>query len=373
MMSLLALSLFAQQSTKRKIIDIATISHMGGEVRMGYILTRPKMGGDTKALGLGGHIHATMDLGAYFSANIALSTLHSFGLSYENEDFYGVPAQSGVDFVSEANIEYAKRNWDVKVGRFILDTPHADSDDIRMIPNYFEGVAMQGEYGDIRMQGGFLDKMAGWESGGNIGHFKPLGEVFGIEEDSGLFYVGASKDDLSFWFYHIKDIANVVYIENSFHLWGMDISLQADIAQDTGESLLGAIESRTVGVLVEKSIADLTLSAALNKELGDSGSMPSFGGGPFFTSMEDQTIDAVGSESALSYTFGGEYAYANVQCGLVYGRFKDSEHYDTNEYDLYLSVDIAKDIDIETVYATIDDKRGSGDYDLFRIIAKYGF
>jgi len=372
------------------ILNAQIIKEYGGEIRAGYIKVDNKKDIDTKAFGVGGNLFLKTKNYKGLSGYLSFYTLQDFGLNPKieeiEESFYGVE-KDGLTFVSQAYLDYENSGFEIKAGRFLFDSPHADSDDIRMVPNFFEGVSLvYGGYENFELTLAHLNKMAGWENSGDIKKFVNLNEVMGVEENTdgmSLASIGYEKDNFSasIWAYKIYDIANILYLEASYSFdfedFAFNISAQIDKAKNSGKSHLDEIDSKTLGVMAQIEYKDLTLSGAFNKEYGDTKSMFSFGGGAFFTSMEDQTIDSVEDKDAKSYTLGAQYSlFDNFSAGCAYGGFEagDKNDYNTKELDLYLNAKIVADIEAEVVYANINDKTANDeDYDIFRIILKRSF
>ncbi|WP_200762307.1 OprD family outer membrane porin [Nitrosophilus alvini] len=380
------------ESVRKKLSEVDLMQHLNGEIRAGYINFDAKNEIDSKAFALGGHLHIKTFALNGLQAGAAFYTVQDFGLNEKNKngDFFDSNKKSFA-MLGEAYIQYTLKNTFLKVGRQIIDTPHADSDDIRMVPNLFEGALLKNssfENFDIFMI--YIDKMAGWENGTDAKRFVKISDVLGVEkgntaisilgaEYSGLYYL-----PMQIWFYNIDNVANIVYMEATYNKMiaydtDISISMQLDRALSTGERLAGEIDTKTVGAAAEISFESigLRLGIAYNREFGSSSSMFSFGGGPFFTSMEDQTIDAVADENAEAYTFGGEYeVYDNISVGFYRGEFKagDNSVYHTAETDAYIVANLTENIEIESAFAAVDDKTQSDtDYNQFRMLVKYRF
>ncbi|WP_281951043.1 OprD family outer membrane porin [Nitrosophilus kaiyonis] len=359
------------------------------EIRGGYIYIDQKQDIDKKAFGIGGNIHFDTKDFYGFKAGVSLYTLQDFGLNPKKEEiaeeFYG-EKRDGFSFVNEAYLSYQYKDTQIKAGRFLFDSPHADSDDIMMTPNFFEGYLIKNSsFDNIILTLAHLNKMAGWENGADIKKFVNLNETLGIEEKTDGLSIAAleyEKDNLAFsiWGYKLYDIANIFYIESSYGFSINDLeinfALQFDRAKDSGESLMNDIDTKTFGAMIENSYKNFTLSLAYNKEFGDTGSMFSFGGGPFFTSMEDQTIDGVEDKDAKSYNIGFDYGFDEYNFGLIYGKFEvdDKESYETKEIDAYIEAKLLYDIEAQIVYANINDMTQSNeDKDIFKVILKRSF
>jgi hypothetical protein len=125
----------------------------------------------------------------------------------------------------------------------------------------------------------------------------------------------------------------------------------------------------------------VTLLAAYNRNENDDVDDTALGGGPFFTSMEDQTVDAIGTKGdAVMFALGADldtYGAKGWHIGAAYGRFASSDDatpYDAREIDTGFDYTYDERFNITAVYARIEHKNdGLSDYDLFRIIANYNW
>lgn len=365
--------LFAQGSLREKLGTGSEALHVAGEMRAGFI----KSDGFDGTYAIGGHFHLYTKRLHGVQAGVSLYGVSDLGLNGQNPDFFA--ERKNFVFPSLAYISYVYKDLELKGGRFSLQTPHADDDDIRMVPNFFEGAKITYSLPSLHFEAGYITKMAGWENGGKPQDFRSLNAVLGSNVDiDGFWYGGVGYEEEMYqaqvWGYAIQNVANVVYTEASIakKIRNIDvhIALQLDIARSAGAKAAGSIHSQTAGALVEAGYDSLTLSAAWNKEYGKSASMFSFGGGPYFTSMEDLTIDALGSKSARSYTFGANYAYKKSEFGLMYGEFKDSQNFYAKESDVYALLSLPWQLTSEIVYAHIQENTNR---DIFRVIVKRSF
>ncbi len=310
-----------------------------------------------------------------------------------NGDFFDDKGNSFIS-LTKAFLGGKWGNTELKLGRQSLDTPHADSDDIRMMPNYFEAYTVTNmDIDNLTLTAGFINKMAGWENGINSADFVDVGETLGTDKIDGISYASISyelmKDlSLSLWYYNYSDIANVVYAEAgySYELSKnvlLTLGLQYDASHETGASLLGKQDAQTYGVSVESKFEDLgvTVLAAYNKDSGDTGAMSlSLGGGTFFTSMEDQTLDALGM-AGEAWIIGTGYNFKNLGIndltfGVAYGSFEadDASIYKSREVDAVLEYNFNDQITATATYASVDFRVSNiEDYNQFTAIVNYNF
>ena len=374
------------------------LEHTRGQLRAGYINFTEDGSPHTWASSLAGHFHVNTKRWNGLMVGAEAYTVLKLGNNQEhfnlNSDFFDVHGKSFM-LLSQAYLDGKWGNTEMKLGRQSLDTPHADSDDLRMIPNYFEVYRITNtDIEDVTLSAGFINRMAGWENGVDSSEFVKVSETLGVDQKTdGIYYATASyegiKDlSLSLWYYNYNDIANVIYVEAGYsHEISKNISLvlglQYDGSQETGAALLGKQDAQTYGISLETNFTDIgvTLLAAYNQDNGDTGATGlSLGGGPFFTSMEDQTLDVL-ETSGSAWIIGagydlGKIGVDNLTFGVAYGSFKadDSSLYKSREIDAVLEYNFNDKITLSAAYASVDFKvDGMEDYDQFRVIANYNF
>ena len=373
------------------------MEHTNGQLRVGYITFSEDGVSRVSAYALGGHYHFDTKRWNGFMVAAEVYTVLNLGINQNplnlNGDFFDEDGKSFI-LLSQAYLDWKWCNTEIKLGRQILDTPHADSDDIRMLPNYFEAYTITNtDIDNLTLSAGIIDKMAGWENGVNSPDFVDVGETLGVNKIDSIYYASASyegiKDlSLSLWYYHYNDIADVIYAEAGYSYalsknTTFTFGLQYDGSHQTGAALLGKQDAQTYGVSVEAQFEDLgvTVLAAYNQDNGDTGAMGlSLGGGPFFTSMEDQTLDALGA-AGNAWIIGAGYNFENLGIndltfGVAYGSFEadDASTYKSTEIDAVLEYSLSEKLSVSAAFASVDHRVDSmEDYDQFRMIASYNF
>jgi len=385
------------QSVRGILGDYILLEHTQGQLRAGYIGFSENTLARTNGYALGGHYH--FDTKEYYGLKIGAEAYTVLNLAInqksinENSDFFNKNSNSFI-LLSQAYLSGKWGNTEIKLGRQTLDTPHADSDDIRMMPNYFEAYTItNNDIDNLTLAAGMIDKMAGWENGIDSQKFVDVGETLGVNKIDGIYYASASYEGIknlsvALWYYHYSDIANVLYAEAGYNFTvtsanSFTLGLQYDQSQESGSSLLGKQDAQTFGVNLEARFDALgiTLLAAYNQDNSDTGAMPlSLGGGALFTSMEDQTLDAIGTKGS-AWVVGASYNFKNIAIdnlifGIAYGNFeaKDDLIYKANEIDTVLEYSFNKQFTLTTALAMVDFKvKGMNDYKQFRIITNYNF
>jgi len=385
------------RSVRGVLSEYDPMEHTKGQLRAGYITFSEDGTSRTSAYALAGHFHFNTKRWNGLMIGAEAYTVLNLGMNQNalnlNGDFFDENGKSFI-LLSQAYLDWKWCNTEIKLGRQILDTPHADSDDIRMMPNYFEAYTITNtDIDNLTLSAGFIDKMAGWENGINSQDFVDVGETLGIDKTDGIYYASASyeglKDlSLNLWYYHYSDIADVVYVEAGYSYalsknTALTLGLQYDGSHETGAALLGKQDADTYGISIEANFAGLgvTVLAAYNQDNGETGATGlSLGGGPFFTSMEDQTLDALGAAGS-AWIIGAGYNFENLGIndltfGVAYGSFEtdDASVYKSREIDAVLEYSLNEKLSVTAAFASIDHRVDSmEDYDQFRLIASYNF
>ena len=413
---IMSINLYAEENistvNKQEQIKITTVRgvvgsndplmHTRGQVRAGYIYFNENGAPSNSAYALAGHIH--FDTKRWYGFQVGLSAYGVLNLATNqnplnvNPDFFNANGDSFAQ-LTEAYLDGKWGETEVKLGRQILDTPHADSDDIRIIPNYFEAYTItDNSIENLTLSAGYITRMAGWENGVDAQKFVNIGETFGISDIDGIFYTSANyeglKDvSLSVWYYNYQDIANIFYAEvgyeKSFNDYTFILGLQYDSSKESGKAKLGKQDAKTYGISIELSLENsgTHFLAAYNKDNGTTGATGlSLGGGALFTSMEDQTLDAVGM-AADAWILGAGYHFSAIgmdglDTGIAFGKFtaNNDSLYSSKEIDIIIEYEINKQFSCTIAYADIDFKAGRDDsnqqlkdYNQLRVIANYNF
>ncbi len=373
-----------------------TALHTKGELRAGYITFHDNGSQTTSAYALGGHIHFDTDRWNGMMLSLAAYTVLDLGINqnplHTNPDFFGSEGKSFIT-LSKAYIDGKWANTELKLGRQSLDTPFADSDDIRMMPNFFTAYTLQNtDITHITLQAGYIEKMGGWENGVDSASFVDISEVLGTADTDGLYYLSALYDidnfSISLWYYHYDDIADTLYGETGYsytlpHNITLTLGLQYSTTQESGAALLGQKDAGTFGASFQAEFSSygVTLMGAYNRENGKTGASDlALGGGPYFTSMEDQTLDAIGTEGE-AWMLGAGYDLSmlgieNLNFGIAYGSFtaKEAHVYEAKETDIVAEYTPNDAVTFIAAFASVNFVKETGtDYSQFRLIASHTF
>ncbi len=378
------------------------IEHAKGQLRLGYITFDSDGNTPTTGYGLGGHFHFDTKRWNGLEVGVSAYTVLNLGINQNpanvNPDFFDADGKSFI-MLSEAYLDGKWGNTEIKLGRQILDTPHADSDDIRMIPNYFEAYTLTNtDIENLTLQAGFIRTMGGWENGVDASRFVRIYETLGSDEATDGVYYGSAVYEgiedltLSLWYYNFNDITDVVYAEAAYSHTFSDnlqivLGLQYDSAKQSGATLLGKQGANTFGISAELAFEQtgIHILGAYNQDNGATGATPfSLGGGPFYTSMEDQTLDMLAAPGE-AWMLGGGYHFSAIgidglDAGVAYGHFEadDTSLYESHETDAVIEYTYSDRLTLTAAFADVVFKSGIDengerlqDFRQFRLVMNY--
>jgi hypothetical protein len=266
-----------------------------GQVRLGYINTDDNVT-DVETLAIGGKLGYTsptyrgMSAGAVFYTSNPLGGLDSDGFFLDsNNDGYSILGEAWV------NADIGKTS--VKLGRQLIDTPFADTDDIGMIQNSFEGIVITNHsVENTEFFAAHLSRWAGVDS--------PTHEKFvKLDNNHGVNVLGVNyevdKWGAQLWYYDSKDGTDIAYADVSYRpMDAVELGLQYADQNDTTAGGTGS-DGTVWGATASYSINDVTVAIDHNQVSGK-GVTNGFGGGPFYTSGIDHTIADVKDQRATA-------------------------------------------------------------------------
>ena len=361
-----------------------------GYLRTGFLQTKIRTVDTSSASAIAGKFGCGYRLNPYVKAHLGVLGVLDTGLNSHDDDnihadFFNRKKDSYLMMLGEALLTLSYGDFEAHLGRQNFDSPHLDGDDLRMVANLFEAYLVDYHFSDeLYFGAGFIRQASGWENGGNPSHFIPIGEALGGKEGSAwLSWLSYEEENFSgnAWFYLIPDHLTIFYGELIYSNVltpeiSYNVAFQYDWGQDVGAARLGEVNAHTMGFMASVSGYDFTLTAAFNKNFGNTGAVASVGGGPFFTSLEDQTLDAATGEDTQSTLFGVEYAFnSNFSLGVAMAEFRasDKKDYQTEEINYFINYNWNDKLTAEFMYAVVDDKNSSEDIDQIRAIITYRY
>ena len=381
-------------------------SLLSGQIRSGYLTVNPEVSGENTLddFAIGGQFKLETASLSGISLGAAFYTSHS--ITRPDGDDFNDEMTSLVkhyDLLAEGYINYAVEGLNVRLGRQLIDTPLADSDDIRMTPHTFE--ALVGNYDlaeGFTFTAGWLTRWQGVDAG------YPRDAEFGdmVSKSDGTFMHGRPYDDDRFeanaWYYSVVDVVHAFYgdivvpisLSNAMSMTvGAQVSLQSD---DTNAETLAEVGSEVggefYGIMLEVEAGYFSLGAAWNHAEIDEGEtlFGGWGGGPFFTNIDTSVANEFAAgQDADSYTLALGFDLVGMgvdglSLGYTFGHYEGgSDPFDSSadaeveEHNFSLEYVISDSWSVDAVYVLSDDKENSADtewdYDRFQTRVTFAF
>jgi len=385
----------SQKSSTTTLADALSNGTVSGQIRAGYISINPKFVGDPtlNSTAIGGQLKYQSDklyglnFGVAFYISQSIDALTNSGDDGAiNDELFGETGH--YTLLAQAYVDYEYENFQLRIGRQLIDTPYAESDDIRMTPNTFEALIATYNYEDFTFWGGCFTRWQGPDAGSY--EFEDLTE----DGDSVTLLATTYADDTietSLWYYYAEHMAHIFYGDIASHSMlgefkftgALQVASQSEI-DDSG------IDASLYGAKAEVEYAGVTLGLAYNRLRVDATKeyFCGFGGGVGFINMFEMTAgvftaqqSASGYKATLRYDF--EVLGADgLSITYDYGHFKGDREYEASEHNLILAYAPSKRWDIELLYDSIDDREkniaqdslgNQRDYSLDRVFARLNY
>ena len=384
-------------STVDKFKQMFTEGKVTGQLRAMYAGYSQKKAGvvDTYATAIGGMLKYELASLHGFNAGVAITTSQDIGFATGDGDRRnGELSSDKGDYseLSEAYINYKNGGFNFRVGRQMFDTPLADSDDIRMVPNTFEAYFATYEIANFTFTAAVVQK---WQGADAV-----LGYSNGVRLDSNWVTVGDGgtsmagitySDAIEFnaWYYDIPKQQNAnkaTYIDIGSHSGEGDTTLHfaAQYLQESEEKNSG-VEADVYGALVEFVTYGVGLNLAYNKSKRHEGkrTFSGIGGGSLYTSMDTMILDEIAQDrEAQAIVAGIEYGVDNWNFLYAYGDFKGEEDSAGDkahivEQNLAVEYNVNDEFVLAAIYVKEEDKENEikteNDWDRFQVMVKYDF
>ncbi len=379
--------------------DMFNYADAYGKIRLAYIDSAHKIStlqkDEKRAAAIGGVIG--VNTASYKGVSLHIATYISQSLEFLNpdknkinEDFFNSDKDSFA-YIAEASLQYNNKKFQSMLGRIKVETPYANSDDIRMAANTFEGAWLNIDYdSDLKTQILFLNRWAGYDSQDDEGiglsqdTFKNLvnDKAFGMLSAS-LSYEFAKESELSFWYNYIDEMSIIHYCEiigvyqinaQSYLDYGVQISKIYELDDSN-------VNGKVFGAMLIAHYNGWYFAGAYNAALVNDGDYitSGFGGGPYYTSLDEATIEAVSEASRMNsyaYRIGSGYDFSKFVDGLnieiVYGQLYNEKETITEE-DLVLTYKVAKKWLIESVYTNYRSQNDNNNNTFDRYLLKIDY
>ena len=367
--------------------NMFTDGKVSGQVRTQFSLYDQKAltQVNTHATAFGGIIKYELAEFNGFNAAAAVYTSHDIpflsgsGIHYNPELS---SSKGSYTDMAEAYINYKYQDFNLKVGRQTLDTPLADSDDIRMIQNTFEAYIASYNYIGVEFMAGYIDSWQGVDTGlddGWVSVAKDGTNFGGISYSDGL--------EFNLWFYNITQQTNALYMDI-----GLEYKINDDMllhlgAQYLNETTLGnsQVAADIYGGLFEFVFHDVGFNAVFNQSLkkANKQSFSGTGGGAMYTSMDTMIIDEIANDrDVFAYVLGISYSIDYFGFIYAHGDFVGKENSagikaHILEHDMGFSYDVNDEFLLSAIYVISEDKesdmKSQYDFDRVQLMVNYNF
>jgi hypothetical protein len=251
--------------------------------------------------------------------------------------------------LAQAYINYDNNGLNIRLGRQVIDTPLADSDDIWMTPNTFEAYMASYELGDAgltftvgnlqRWQGADASTSSTHPTNPDTAYANVINNSWSETGDDGTWLGSLQFENetlaLSAWYYDISksqtiNVANKsTYVDGAYTFTiaeGKSFTLGAQYLTQS-ESDASGVDGSISGVIAEVALDSLVFGGAYNKaKVGNGKSLfEGFGGGASYTNMHNLTAGTFHDGSTgggSSYVLGAEYTPNDFSFIAAYGTFK---------------------------------------------------
>lgn len=372
------------------------VGKVSGQIRMAYVSQNNEVDTDTYGTSIGGILKyettpwndIKFGIGAYVSQKLPFATGNA-DEGKANPDLFGKNTKS-YTYVGEAYIDYSADDIALRVGRQRIDTPFADSDDIRMQQNTFEAaLATYKGIDDTTLIGGYITQWAGYDSGNDISKFKKI-----APESNGAVVIGILNEsvenlELQGWYYGIDKLTTIFYTDASYSIAFDETDELEFVGQYAhfNEKNNSNVDGKVYGIGANLTIGMLTLGTAYNKTSNDTEKfvISGLGNGAYLVDTEEMNLDNF--EDIKAYQFSAELdmeeaGMEGLTLTAIYAGFKSAPaDMKVNEIDLIAKYEINKALSAEVNYARVDDKNNNtsedglynGGYDRFLVRMNYNF
>lgn len=377
--------------------EIFTESHPSGELRGIYQSNSQHAFADgtigsSSTTVLGGKVELATDKFQGFDALFTAYGTMSIGDNRNRTD--GDYLNNGKDnanyaLLGQAFLRYTYNDNFLQAGRFELNTPLLHSDDVRMVPDLFQGIyGAVVPFEDVRVEAGYIDRMAGWENGGDNAKFEKIGTLIDgmdmlngyVTDQSAISFIGASYADeeapfsMRIFDYITKNVMNQVYLDTG--ITSGIFSVQAQYLKSIADNKLkdftnaNVIDSTVWGARAAVAIEDTNIgfSIAYNESnkvenaINKGGTVDLFGGAndALYTSMDVSTEHQLGGAKAYKAEVTYDASEA-LKMGLAYAVFKKEDGFNNKETDFSIIYALKENIDLNGMFSKVIETDALGE------------
>lgn len=364
-----------EESPKKEISEVNTLQQMftdgkiSGQIKSmyagyNYAISQIK---DTYATAIGGQLKYELAEINGFNAAAAFYTAQdtnfATGDRNKGEQNNELSSSKGnYTNLAEAYINYKYDGFNFRGGRQVIDTPLANSDEIRMVQNTFDAYIATYAIAGFTFMAGNLQKWQGYDAG-----LDNRWQNTGIN-GTWISSISFSNDilDTSAWYYNISEFSNIFYTDGSLHYnLNKEIFLHVS-AQYISENELSnsTINANIYGVMTEIVLRGFGINVAYNHATVATGkqTFSGFGGGALYTNMDTMILNNIAVDrDADSIVSNISYKINDFKIWYAYADFigsKNSLGQKANiiEQNIGFEYNVNNDLKFSAIYAKDSDK-----------------
>ena len=359
---------------------------VSGDVRAISLKLDEKNAKDSYATAIGGSLKYTLATYNGFGGALSFITtndidaLSGSGVEH-NQELSGRDGE--YNQVDESYISYKYDQFLFKFGRQRLETPLADSDDIRMVANSFNAYTAYYADDSFNVVLGHIKKWQGSDAG--------LDENWMKTGEDGVHFIGVSFEDGSLtaqgWYYNFDGLNNSLYLEVSNN-YNIDKDNAINIAGqylNQEEQDNSNISAEIFGVNIQSVVNGVDIALAYNKANKKKAkqSFSGYGGGTLFTNMDSMILDEITYDrevDAIVATLG--YSFEKFDLSYAYGDFSgDTNSFGVKAHIVEQNIVIGhkhnENLSVEAVYVIDSNEEFSSSSEFnnnsFRVTVDYSF
>jgi len=329
-LSLISFNLLASQTITSNVEDMFKNGSLTGEIRTLHSSYTNDNSENSYATAIGGSLNFELANYNGFSGGVEFRTSQDINLLTGEGDKFNDELSSvngNYNQLTQAYVSYEYENLKLRVGRQLLDTPLADSDDIRMISNSFEAYIATYKLNGFSFVAGNVQRWQGTDAGLDDGWVKTTKDGVNL---GAVLYENDSVE-VNFWYYNVTTVANAIYTDVSTTLeltkeLSLDLGLQY---LDESELDNSGVEATIYGLSTGLNYNDFSFSLAYNHSIkaDKKSSFSGFGGGALYTSMDSMILDEIAQDrDADSFVVGINYELDSLTLSYAYGDFSGDEN-----------------------------------------------
>jgi len=383
----------ASEKKTTKLYDVFTDAKVQGRVKFGWINfdNGQKNETDLTTTIIGAEFGFQTKAINGFSFNILANTIQKVPVinpddAKLSDEFLDKNKKSFTN-ISQASINYKSKDFESKLGRISIETPWANSDDIRLAPDTFEGAWTQYDNDNFTYTSYYLNRWAGFDSadenyGQNEFHNLVADDSFGMLGVSLTYHIDASNE-ASLWFDYIDKMTQILYAEITGDIHAnsaahIEYGFQAANMRTLSTSNIEASMLGGMGIYHYKK---LFLGGSYNYAFIGRNKLISngFGGSPYYSSFNESTLAGISEnapgEDISAYRISLGYTpLETLTCEIAYGDLDSKDMtYRIHESNAIVTYEAKEGLFIEASFTKFDANKDADDFNRALLRIDYNF